>query len=62
MIHGVSDKKTYSLKLPEGKMTVKIRLNEIDTIMNLKKYSAYPRILILYWNSYISENTITLYR
>jgi len=48
MIHGVSDKKTYSLKLPEGKMTVKIRLNEIDTIMNLKKYSAYPRILILY--------------
>jgi len=62
MLHGVSDKKTYSLKPPEDKMTVKIKLNEINTIIHLKKYSVYPRILILYSNSYISENTITFYR
>jgi hypothetical protein len=61
MVHGVSDKKTYSRKPPKGKMTIKVRLNEINTIIHLKKYSVYPKILILYSNSYISENITTLY-
>jgi len=61
MVHGVSDKKTYSHKIPKGKMTIKVSLNEINTIIHLTKYSVYPKILMFYSNSYISENTITLY-
>jgi len=55
MVHGVSDKKTYSLKPPKGKMTIKTRLNEIYTIIHITKYSVCPRVLMLYSNSYISD-------
>jgi len=58
-MESVTRKHTLS---PEGKMTINVRLNEINTIIHLKKYSVCPRILILYSNSYITENTITLYR
>jgi hypothetical protein len=62
MVHGVSDKKTLPLKPPEGRLTVKTRLNEINKNFQLTKYFVFPRILILYSNSYISENIVTVYR